>query len=315
MMARTTRHCRYLHRQFSTRARLFTEMIAGNALIHGPGQRLLAFHPAEQPLVCQLGGADPGLLAEAAALTSAAGFCEINLNAGCPAPRVRRGGFGAVLMTDPDLAAACVQRMAEAACVPVTVKCRLGVDQFDSDAHLHRFVDAVSEAGARTLYMHARKALLNGLSPAQNRRVPPLQPERVYRVKARFPDLRIILNGGIHSTAQAQTHLQHVDGVMVGRAAWRDPGLLAQLDARLFGAVPGAQGAALAAYLAYAENELALGTPFPALTRPMAGLFRGLPGARRFRQALGKPPGADAGFHALRNVLAGFRELPDACAA
>lgn len=289
MMSWTDTHCRYLHRLFSANARLCTEMTPADAIVHGRRERLLRHHPAERPLVCQLGGSRPAQLALAAEAVARAGFAEVNLNVGCPSPRVRDGGFGAALMAEPALVARCVAAMRTACGLPVTVKCRLGIDDLDTDARLAAFVETVAGAGCETFYVHARKALLKGLTPAQNRSIPPLQPERAYALKARFPDLKVVVNGGITSLAAAAEHLWHVDGVMIGRAAWHNPGFLGDLDALMFGRRSVGQWDAASAYLDYAAGELATGTPLAALVRPMLGLFNGCPGARRYRQALSSP--------------------------
>lgn len=286
MMACTDTHCRTLHRLFSPNALLFTEMVTAGAVVHGPRERLLRFQPAEAPVACQLGGSEPSLLAQAAQAAADAGFAEVNLNVGCPSPRVRRGAFGAALMAAPERVADCVSAMAAAVRVPVTVKCRLGLDGRDSDAHLNAFIAAISEAGCRTVYVHARIAVLDGLNPAQNRSIPPLQPERVHALKSRFPHLRIIANGGIDTLAAAAGYLAHVDGVMIGRAAWRSPAFLNRLDGMMFGARPVAERQALDAYLGHMRRQLAEGEPLADLVRPILGLFKGRPGARRYRQLL-----------------------------
>lgn len=290
MMSWTDRHCRYLHRLFSANALLFTEMITADALAHGPRQRLLRRHPAERPVACQLGGSRPELLEAAAEAAAAAGFAEINFNLGCPSERVRQGCFGAALMAAPALAARCVKAMRRVG-LPVTVKCRLGIDGRDTDAHLHAFVEAMAGADCRTFYVHMRKAVLGGgLTPAQNRSIPPLQPARAYRLKERFPGLRVIVNGGITDLAEAAKHLQRSDGVMIGRAAWHEPRFLGELDAMMFGAPAVAERDAAAAYLDYMAEQLAAGAPLADLTKCMLGLFKGQPGARRFRQALSSTP-------------------------
>ena len=285
MMSWTDRHCRFLHRLFSGNALLFTEMITADAIVHGPRRRLLEHHPAERPLACQLGGNRPELLAAAAEAAAAADFAEINFNLGCPSPRVRQACFGAALMAEPALVARCVRAMRRVG-LPVTVKCRLGIDDRDTDANLHSFIEAVAGAGCQTFYIHARKAVLGGLTPAQNRNIPPLQPERAYRLKERFPGLQVILNGGITNLAEAAKHLQRCDGVMIGRAAWHEPRFIGELDAMMFGAATVAERDAAAAYLAYMAEQLAAGAPLANLTKCMLGLFKGQPGARRFRQTL-----------------------------
>lgn len=301
MMAWTDRHCRTLHRLLSPRALLFTEMVTANALRHGDPAHLLRHSAHEYPVALQLGGSEPDALAEAAVLGAEAGFQEVNLNVGCPSDRVQRGRFGACLMREPALVAECVQAMLAASPLPVTVKCRLGVDELDNDEWLGQFIEAQQGAGMARLYLHARKAILKGLSPAQNRHIPPLQYDRVYAMKARFPDLPIIINGGIDAVAATLEHLQHVDGVMIGRAAFQQPALLAAIEHQLSlsatdTAVPGADSIArlerpalldvLSRYRVYAERELAQGTRLGDLTRPLLGLFHAVPGARRYRQLL-----------------------------
>jgi tRNA-dihydrouridine synthase A len=286
MMAWTDRHCRYLHRLMAPRALLFTEMVTAAALHHGDPASRLRFDPAEHPVALQLGGSDPVLLADAAALAERAGFDEVNLNVGCPSPRVQRGRFGACLMLEPELVRDCVAAMRERVAVAVTVKCRLGVDEADSDRLVDRFVTTVADASCTTFYLHARKALLAGLSPAQNRSVPPLQHERVYALKRRFPELEIIINGGIADPHTLTPHLQAVDGVMIGRAAYHAPMTLAAMHARVFDTVEPDRFSIMAGYRRYMVSELARGTRLADLSRPVLGLFGGLPGARRFRRTL-----------------------------
>ena len=286
MMAWTNRHCRYLHRLASPKARLFTEMITAGALLYGPRDRLLAYSAQEQPIVVQLGGADPGDLARVAQLAAAAGYAEVNLNVGCPSSRVQQGSFGAALMRKPELVARRVRAMADAVGVPVTVKCRLGVDDYDSDNLLAAFVGSVAEAGCERFYVHARKAILAGLSPAQNRDVPPLQPQRVYKLKSDFPDLHIVLNGGINDVDTARQHLRHVDGVMVGRSAYQDPNFLTELNEQIFAEARRSPFDIMEEYLGYIDAELVKGTRLSEMTRHTLGLFNGMPGARRYRQCL-----------------------------
>jgi tRNA-dihydrouridine synthase A len=289
MMAWTDRHCRYLHRLAAPNALLFTEMVTSSALLHGPAERLLHLHPSEHPVALQLGGSNPAELAAAAECGAQAGFDEINLNVGCPSPRVRQGRFGACLMREGSLVAECVAAMAAAAGVPVTVKCRLGVDDDDSPDFLQRFVAAVAEAGCRTFYVHARKALLHGLSPAENRTVPPLQYPRVYALKAQFPELEVVVNGGISRVEELDRHLAAVDGVMVGRAAYHGPLLLAAMDRHLFGSSrfgDRCHWQVMDGYRAYMAGELDRGTRLADMTRHVLGLFAGTPGARQFRRVL-----------------------------
>ncbi len=288
MMEWTDTHCRYLHRLLTGRALLFTEMVTSPAVIHGRRERLLAYDPAEQPLAVQLGGSDPAELAEASRIAAEAGFAEINLNVGCPSDRVQSGRFGACLMAEPALVAACVRAMRDATDVPVTVKCRIGIDDQDTGESLDRFADAMVAAGAAALYVHARKAWLKGLSPKENRTIPPLDYPRVYRLAQRLGPLPVLLNGGIGSLAAAEEHLRHVAGVMLGRAAYHEPLLLAQVDKRLFGAP--AQTVDLARIVAamadYAESQLKRGVRLNQITRHMLGLANGRPGARQFRHIL-----------------------------
>jgi len=291
MMAWTDRHCRYLLRLCARDTTLFTEMISADALLHGPRERLLRFDAAEHPVVVQLGGSDPGSLAEAARMAEDAGFDEINLNVGCPSERVQRGSFGACLMLEPGLVGDLVAAMTRAVSVPVTVKCRLGVDDQDSQPLLETFVRTVAAAGCGKFYVHARKAVLGGLTPAQNRDIPPLQPERVYALKQTFPALEIHINGGIRTVATAEAHLEHVDGVMVGREAYHRPLFLAELTAAELSTSE--KGAAIPdvwsvmdGYRAYVDRELAAGTRLHDMTRHCLGLFSGMPGARRYRQTL-----------------------------
>ena len=286
MMAWTDRHCRFLLRLCSPNARLFTEMITTGALLHGRREKLLAFHAAEHPLAIQLGGSDPGELARCARLAEEAGFDEINLNVGCPSPKVKQGRFGACLMREPLLVGNCIDAMRTSTELPVSVKCRLGVDDADSDALLDDFVNHLVDAGCSALYLHARKALLDGLSPAQNREVPPLQPERVYRLKGQFPHVPVVLNGGVADVETVRRHLTHVDGVMLGRSAYRDPMFLARIDSALFANVSADEWNVLDQYLVYMDEQLTQGTRLGEMTRHMLGLFKGFSGARRYRRFL-----------------------------
>ncbi len=296
MMDWTDRHCRVLHRQLTGRALLYTEMLTTGAILHGDRTRLLAFDPAEHPVALQLGGSDPADLAAAARIGAAEGYDEINLNVGCPSDRVQSGRFGACLMREPELVAECMAAIAAAVKIPATVKCRIGVDDQDPDDSLFRLVDLCAQAGVRQFVVHARKALLQGLSPKQNRDVPPLNYPLVYRLKAERPNLTIVINGGVGSLEEAEAHLGHVDGVMLGRAAYHTPGLLGEVDARLFGdgeVVTPAE--AVERYKPYIARELAKGTHLAAMTRHMLGFFHGEPGARSWRRILtveGVKPGA-----------------------
>ncbi|MGA7325384.1 MAG: tRNA dihydrouridine(20/20a) synthase DusA [Rhodomicrobium sp.] len=290
MMDWTDRHCRYFHRQLSSRARLYTEMLTSAAVIHGDRERLLAFDSSEHPVALQLGGSDPKELAIAAEAGMQFGYDEINLNCGCPSSRVQSGRFGACLMAEPGLVAACVSSMLSAtgSSIPVTVKCRIGIDEQDSESDLSRFVEAVASAGCRAFIVHARKAWLKGLSPKENREVPPLDYERVYRLKAAFPELTIVLNGGIATLGEALEHLQSVDGVMLGRSAYKSPSLLAEVDGLMFGESSPVQSAisVLERMLNYAGAELQRGTRLSTIARHMTGLLNGRPGARVFRRIL-----------------------------
>jgi len=311
MMDWTDRHCRVFHRLLSRRARLYTEMLTTGAILHGDRRRLLGFDPSEHPVALQVGGSDPTALAESARIGADFGYDEINLNVGCPSDRVQEGRFGACLMAEPRLVADCVAAMKRAVSVPVTVKCRIGIDDQDPELALNQLAHAVVEAGADVLIVHARKAWLNGLSPKENRDVPPLDYDRVYRLKAALPKVPIVINGGIGSIAEAQRHLKHVDGVMLGRAAYHDPWRLLAVDPELFGENAPAvdMKTAIAALMPYAEAHLARGGRLHAITRHLVGAFQGVPGARAFRRHLaerGTRPGA--GVEVLRDALALVRE-------
>ena len=287
MMDWTDRHCRVLHRQLTRRALLFTEMVTSAAIVHGDRDRLLGYSALEQPLALQLGGSDPRELGEAARIGAEFGYREINLNVGCPSDRVQSGRFGACLMAEPELVAECVTAMREATDRPVTVKCRLGIDEQDIEESLDRFADRMVAAGVAALYVHARKAWLQGLSPKENRTIPPLDYPRVYRLAARL-EVPVFINGGIETLAAAAEHMKHVDGVMLGRAAYHEPMMLAEVDARFFGDSRRRIGLEeiMAAMADYAEAELAKGTRLNQITRHMLGLANGRPGARLFRQIL-----------------------------
>lgn len=290
MLDWTDRHCRFLLRQLTRHTLLYTEMVTTGAILHGPYERYLQHHAAERPLALQLGGSDPDALAECATIGADCGYDEINLNVGCPSDRVRSGRFGACLMAEPQRVAECVAAMAGAVSVPVTVKTRTGIDHRDSYEALVAFVQAVAAGGCRRFIIHARKAWLQGLSPKANRRVPPLQYPLVWRLKRDFPDLDIVINGGIDSLDAAAEQLRRVDGVMLGRAVYHDPWLLAQVDGRFYAdirPVPGREQVA-AAMLPYIESELTAGTPLSHITRHMLGLFKGMPGARAWRRVLGQ---------------------------
>ncbi|MBN9071111.1 MAG: tRNA dihydrouridine(20/20a) synthase DusA [Rhizobiales bacterium] len=288
MMDWTDRHCRFFHRRLTKSALLYTEMVVADAVVHGDRERLLGFDAAEHPVALQLGGADPAKLAEAARIGASFGYDEINLNVGCPSDRVQSGTFGACLMRTPALVAECVAAMKGSAGIPVTVKCRIGVDDQDPEIALSDLAGQVFAAGADALWVHARKAWLEGLSPKENRDVPPLDYGRVYRLKQAHPDRFIGINGGIVSLHEASAHLRHVDGVMLGRAAYHTPALLAGVDAWLAGEEPAAADfeAVVASMADYAERHIAAGGRLAHVTRHMVGLFHGLPGARRYRQIL-----------------------------
>ncbi len=287
MMDWTDRHCRYFHRLLSRETLLYTEMVTAKAVIHGMRERLLGFHPAEHPVALQLGGSDPAELAQATRIAADFGYDEVNLNVGCPSDRVQSGSFGAVLMEQPETVAECVAAM-QGQGVEITVKCRIGVDEQEPREVLPAFLEKVSAAGVKSFTIHARKAWLQGLSPKQNRDVPPLDYPLVYAMKAAFPALEICINGGITSLEAVQQHLTHVDGVMVGRAAYHDPfSILLNADERIFSGPPARPEAEIIALMCeYIEVELAKGARLNQITRHMLGAFAGRPGARRWRRVL-----------------------------
>jgi tRNA-dihydrouridine synthase A len=305
MMDWTDTHCRVLHRLLSARARLYTEMVTADAVLRGDRNRLLGFDAGEHPVALQLGGSEPEKLAEAARIGEGFGYDEINLNVGCPSDRVQSGRFGACLMKEPDLVADCVATMRRAVAIPVTVKCRIGVDDQDPEISLRALIRACAEAGVSTFAVHARKAWLEGLSPKENRDVPPLDYDLVYRVKRENPRLTIVLNGGVQNLDETEAHLVHVDGVMLGRAAYQNPAMLTQVDARFFGAAPRDVNAAVEAYCLYVEGKLAAGVRLHAMTKHMLGLFNGRPGSRAFRRHLSENATRDgAPIAVLREALA-----------
>lgn len=286
MMDWTDRHCRYFHRLLSPHARLYTEMVTTGAVVHGDRERLLGFDPAECPLALQLGGHNPGELAAAARIGADLGYDEINLNVGCPSDRVQNGRFGACLMREPELVAEGVAAMLAAVDIPVTVKCRIGVDDQDAYSDLQRFTETMRSAGLHTLMVHARKAWLQGLSPKQNREIPPLDYARVYRLKREFPDMCIVINGGITDAPAVVEHLRHVDGVMIGRAAYHEPYVLAQIEAGLFGTPIPQRDEVLLQLQEYIQCHLGSGQALHHITRHVLGLYHGEPGARVFRRYL-----------------------------
>lgn len=306
MMDWTDRHCRVFHRLLSRRARLYTEMLTTGAIIHGDRQRLLGFDVSEHPVALQLGGSNPSDLAEAARIGEGFGYDEINMNVGCPSDRVKGGNFGACLMAEPQLVAECVAAMKQAVKIPVTVKCRIGIDDQDPEIALDTLSHDVIAAGSDALVVHARKAWLNGLSPKENRDIPPLDYDRVYRLKTTLPNVPVIINGGIVTIAAAKQHLDHVDGAMLGRAAYQEPWRLLSVDPELFGeAAPHAtMHDVIEALMPYIERELAAGTRLHSITRHLVGAFHGVPGARAFRRYLAEvctKPGA--GTASLREAL------------
>jgi tRNA-dihydrouridine synthase A len=286
MMDWTDRHCRYFHRLLSPHARLYTEMVTSAALVRGKQLRLLEHSQQEHPVALQLGGSDPRELAEAARYGAQAGYDEINLNVGCPSDRVQSGRFGACLMREPALVGDCVKAMRDAVSVPVTVKCRIGVDDQDEYADLQHFTEIMLDAGVEVLVVHARKAWLQGLSPKENREIPPLDYQRVYRLKREFPQLVVVINGGITTVPAIREHLAHVDGVMLGRAAYHEPYVLAQVEAALYDMPLPSRDSVLQHMRPYIEAELARGTALKHITRHVLGLYQGEPGARAFRRIL-----------------------------
>jgi tRNA-dihydrouridine synthase A len=316
MMDWTDRHCRYFHRLLAPHARLYSEMVHAHAVLRGDRERLLGFDPAEHPVALQLGGSEPDLLAEAARIGVAFGYDEINLNVGCPSDRVQAGRFGACLMREPGLVAECIAAMREVvpSAVPVTVKCRIGVDDQDEDEAFLGFVDRVAAAGCKVFIVHARKAWLKGLSPKENREIPPLNHPRVHRLKRERPGLVVVANGGLATVAAVRDSLARVDGVMIGRAAYHEPWLLAELEAAIFGTEPPSREAVLARLKPYVERMLAGGGRLHHVVRHIMGLWQGCPGARAFRRALtegAQRPGAD--WRVVEAALAAMRHgLPEA---
>ncbi|HQX32951.1 MAG TPA: tRNA dihydrouridine(20/20a) synthase DusA [Dokdonella sp.] len=309
MMDWTDRHCRYFHRLLAPHARLYTEMVTSAALVHGDRQRLLGFDDAEHPVALQLGGSDPQELAQAARIGAEFGYDEINLNVGCPSDRVQSGRFGACLMHEPALVADCFTSMREAVTIPVTIKCRLGVDEQDEYADLQHFIETVAARGCGIFIVHARKAWLKGLSPKENREVPPLNYQRVYQLKRDFPALTILINGGIQSLAEVQTHLVHTDGVMLGRTAYHEPYRLAELEHALFGTPLPDRMALIRQMREYTERHLAEGGKLNHISRHLLGLFQGLPGARGWRRHLSENAHRDnADWGVVERALASIHE-------
>jgi tRNA-dihydrouridine synthase A len=305
MMDWTDRHCRYFHRLLAPHARLYTEMVTAPAVLHGDRARLLGFDPAEHPVALQLGGAEPRDLADAARVGADLGYDEINLNVGCPSDRVQSGRFGACLMREPALVADCIASMRAAVSIPVTVKCRIGVDEQDEDADLEHFIETVRATGCRVFVLHARKAWLEGLSPKENREVPPLNYERVYRLKREFPELTIVVNGGIATLADVRGHLRHVDGVMLGRTAYHEPYRLAEIEHEIFGTPLPDRDDVLAQMRPYIEAHLARGDRLQHISRHILGLYQGLPGARAYRRLLSEQAHrADAGYDVIEQAIA-----------
>lgn len=312
MMAWTDRHARFFLRLISRHALLYTEMVPVNALIHGDPARFLRFDTTEHPIALQVGGSDPVTLAKAAAMAELWGYDEVNLNVGCPSDRVSSGNFGACLMAEPKLVADCVRAMTEATNVPVTVKCRIGIDDMDVGDPLNDFVSGIIESGCSTVIVHARKAWLKGLSPKENRDIPPLNYPRVYQLKADFPETEFIINGGITTITHGLEHLKAVDGVMLGRAAYENPFILSEVDRAFFNneCLPKSRIEVIKQLIPYCENQIAQGTPLHNITRHILGLFHGCPGAKRWRRHLSinavKPDASAALLHeALETMMIG----------
>ena len=288
MMDRTDRHCRYFHRLLTKRSFLYTEMLHTNAILNGNTSKLLEYDQEEHPLAIQLGGSDPVSLAEASVISEEFGYKEINLNIGCPSAKVQKGRFGAVLMKEPGLVSKCISAMKKSVNIPVTVKCRIGVDDMDEDTYLDKFIKEVSFAGCETFIIHARKAWLKGLSPKDNREIPPLNYQRVYKLKDAFPDLNFIINGGIKTIEESLDHLQYVDGVMLGREAYDNPYILTEVDSSIFleNLNATSQGDILLKLLPYIQSEIEKGTKISHITKHLMGLFKGFNGAKNIRKYL-----------------------------
>ena len=299
MLDWTDRHCRYFHRLLAPNAMLYTEMVTTGAIIHGDADRHLAFNAEEHPLALQLGGSEPADLARCARIAEQRGYDEVNLNLGCPSERVQRGSFGACLMLEPDLVAECIAAMLDAVDIPVTAKTRLGVDDHYSYEFASGFIRRLAQAGCRNFIVHARKAYLSGLSPKQNRDVPPLEYEWVHRLKREMPELEIVINGGIDSLQAVQAHLEAVDGVMIGRAAYQNPWILAECQQRLFGGELPTREAIVERMSDYLKHQVAQGVAVKHISRHMLGLFQGLPGAKAWRRCLSENAHRDDGNTAL----------------
>jgi tRNA-dihydrouridine synthase A len=313
MMDWTDRHCRFFHRLLAPSALLYTEMVTTGAIIHGDADRFLAYNPEEHPLALQLGGSEPADLAACARIAQQRGFDEINLNVGCPSDRVQRGSFGACLMLEPELVRDCMSAMQDAVDIPVTIKTRLGVDDHYSYQYVSDFVGQVAETGCSTFIMHARKALLAGLSPKQNRDVPPLHYDWVYRLKQESPDLEIVINGGIDSLAAVSEHLEYVDGVMLGRAAYQTPWLLAECQQEFFEEkAVSSRDDVVAAMSLYLERQVSEGTAAKYISRHLLGLFQGLPGAKAWRRYLSENAYKDDhNTDLLKQALAAMKGVND----
>jgi len=311
MMDWTDRHCRYFFRLMSPTAKLYTEMVTATAVVRGDARRLLEFDPFERPLALQLGGSDPAEMAEAARIASRFGYDEININVGCPSDRVQSGSFGACLMAEPERVRDCYVAMQDAVEQPVTIKSRIGIDHHDDYAFLCNFLEIVASGGCQVFVIHARRAILQGLSPKQNREIPPLCYDRVYRVKKDFPQLRIVINGGIRSTDDAQKHLAHVDGVMIGREAYRNPWILSECEDRLGSGRPLVSRAeVINAYIPYVSAQLARGVRLHSMTRHMLGLFAGQPGARAWRRELSQQgSGESADISVIQHAVERVAEM------
>ena len=311
MLDWTDRHCRYFHRLLTKQAVLYTEMVTTGALLHGDIDRHLRFNAQEHPLALQLGGSDPHDLTACARLAEDYGYDEVNINVGCPSERVQKGAFGACLMAEPELIGECINAMQAAVNIPVTVKNRIGIDDQDDYEGLHRFISTVAQAGCKTFIIHARKAWLKGLSPKENREIPPLRYALVYQIKQEFPQLEILINGGITTLEQCQMHLQHVDGVMVGREAYHNPWVLAQVDAQLYGTSTAVDDrkAIVEAFLPYVQQQLEQGIPLGHVTRHILGIFQGMAGARAWRRHISENAHkAGAGVALLREAMQMVRE-------